>query len=42
MRKSNRVRVHYERKSAGVRVGHEKKRDGVKTSPCEKEQWGES
>ena len=28
MRKSDRVRVHYERQGAGVRVDHEKKRAG--------------
>ena len=28
IRKSDGVRVHYERKSAGVRVDHEKKSDG--------------
>ena len=29
IRKSDGVRVHYERKSAGVRVDYEKKSDGV-------------
>ena len=29
IRKSDGVRVHYERKSAGVRVDYEKKSDGL-------------
>ena len=36
MRKSDRVRVYYEKQSDGVRVDHEKQSDGVR------ERWGES
>ena len=42
MRKSDGVRLHYEKKSDGVRVDHEKKSDRVRVDHENKERWGES
>ena len=41
IKKSDEVRVDYEKKTNGVRVDHEKKRDRVRVHH-EKVQWGES
>ena len=42
MRKTDGVRVRYEKKSDRVRVDHEKKRDRVTIDNEKKERWGES
>ena len=42
MRKSDGVRLHYEKKSDGVRVDHEKRSDRVRVDHENKERWGES
>ena len=42
MRKTNGVRVRYEKKSDRVRVDHEKKSDRVTVDHEKKERWGES
>ena len=41
MRKSDGVRVHYQKKSNQVRVDHEKKSDWVRVD-LEKDRWGET